>query len=119
METINDFKEKWQFPNCYGAMDGKHVLMQGQPDTGSDYYNYKHFHSIVLLAMCNANYMFTMVDVGGKGRQSDGGVFKNSTFFQALRENRLNIPPPMPLYADGPNMPLVFIADAAFEIYIV
>lgn len=28
METINDFKEKWQFPNCYGAIDGQHVLMQ-------------------------------------------------------------------------------------------
>ncbi|XP_051164962.1 uncharacterized protein LOC127283891 [Leptopilina boulardi] len=115
MTLINNFNEKWQFPNCYGAMDGKHVLMQGQPGTGSDYYNYKNFHSIVLLAMCNADYVFTMVDVRGKGRQSDGGILKNSAFFKALEEDRLNLPPPTPLYPNGPNMPVVYIADAAFE----
>ncbi|XP_051165273.1 uncharacterized protein LOC127284034 [Leptopilina boulardi] len=112
---INDFNEKWQFPNCFGSIDGKHVLMQAQPDTGSDYFNYKNFHSIVLLAMTDANYNFTMVDVGGKGRQSDGGILKNCQFFHALEEDTLNLPAPMSLYPEGPKMPMVFIGDAAFE----
>lgn len=25
---IQNFFDMWQFPNCFGAMDGKHIMMQ-------------------------------------------------------------------------------------------
>lgn len=28
VELINEFDKQWQFPNCFGAIDGKHVLIQ-------------------------------------------------------------------------------------------
>lgn len=35
------FNQKWNFPHCIGAVDGKHIVMQSPAHSGSLYYNYK------------------------------------------------------------------------------
>ena len=81
LEWINcesEISQRWQFPNCIGAADGKHISIFHPKDSGSDYYNYKGFFSVVLLALVDYDYKFTFVDVGCQGRITDGGVFRNS-----------------------------------------
>ena len=85
------------------------------PNTGSLYYNYKHFHSIVLLALVDANYKFIYVDIGSYGRIADGGVFNNSSLAQALAQNALAIPPTEVIPPIG-EVPYVIVADDAFAL---
>lgn len=61
--VANEFGEKWNFYNCVGAMDGKHVKIDPPLKSGSLYYNYKGDFSIVLLAVVDANLRFIYIDV--------------------------------------------------------
>jgi DDE superfamily endonuclease len=69
-------------------------MLQKPPKSGSTFYNYKHFFSIVLMALVDANYRFIYVNVGAQGRLSDAGVFSNSRLSTLLESNKLNLPPP-------------------------
>lgn len=60
------FEKYSQFPNCLGAIDGKHVRIRKPRISGSLFYNYKNFFSIVLLAIVDAKYNFIYIDVGAK-----------------------------------------------------
>ena len=75
----------WQFPNTVGAMDGKHISLFHPKGSGSEYYNYKGFFSLVMLALVDYDYKFMFIDVGCQGRISDGGVYNNASTSNALR----------------------------------
>lgn len=72
--------------------------------------------SVVLMAIVDANYNFIYADVGCQGRISDGGVFRNTTLYQKLQNNELNLPNDQCLPGSQQNMPFVFVADDAFPL---
>jgi len=43
----------------------------------------------VLLAVCNAKYEFTLVDIGQAGRNSDSGIYNSSSLGKAIDQNLL------------------------------
>jgi hypothetical protein len=87
LQVSTEYDRKWNFPHCLGVMDGKHVALQDPTNSASDYFNYKVFLSIVLLALVDADYCFLYADVGCQGRISDGGVFRNTILFQKIESN--------------------------------
>ncbi|CAI6370576.1 unnamed protein product [Macrosiphum euphorbiae] len=112
----HEFPMKWNSPNCCGALDGKHVVHQAVSNSGSSNYNYKGTHSIVLLALCDANYNFKLVDIWSPGRCSDGGIFKNSVIGKSMLSESIDFPKPVEI--DNVNGPIPFhlVADESFTL---
>ena len=116
--TANDFFSRWNFLNCIGAIDGKHVMIQCPVNSGSLFYNYKSYFSIVLLVVASADYRFVMVDIGAYGSSNDSGVLNNTALFKCLKRKKLGIPPSKQLPNDTKetHVPHVLLGDEAFPL---
>ncbi|KAB0804600.1 hypothetical protein PPYR_01570, partial [Photinus pyralis] len=109
-------QSKWNFPLCLGSIDRKYINFRAPRSAGSYFYNYKGDHSIVLLAVADANYKFLYVDVGVNGRVSDGGVYSESSLKLAIDRGKLNLPTDECLPDQDIPIPYTFIADDAFPL---
>jgi hypothetical protein len=80
------------------------------------YYNYKHYHSIVLQGLADARYRFTAIDVGAYGKQSDGGLFRRSSLYKLLSSNYFNMPNAEKLPLSDVELPFVILGDEAYPL---
>lgn len=92
MNVARGFQRRRNFPNCLGAIDGKHVSIRPPRESGSYFYIYKGNHSIVLLAICDAKCKFIYVDIGTNGRVSDGGVWEKCSYSSLITNNTAGLP---------------------------
>ena len=131
LSIANEYEERWQFPNCVGASNGKHIPLINLCNSGSTYFSYKNFFSIVLLALVDADYKFIYVGIGCQGLISDGGVFKNCDLYKLIANGEANFPkgrqlPAMSTLNDfflvqsgrTSDVPYVIIADGAFPLSV-
>ena len=114
--VASKFNCYWNFPMCIGAMDGKRFLVTKPPNTGSEYYDYKSNHSIIMLALVDADYKFLYVDVGAQGRASDASVWDRCNLHAYLEGDRLDIPQPSTLPFSTVKSPYVIVGDDAFPL---
>lgn len=87
---MNGFEERWNFPNCAGVIDGKHVMIKRPGNSGSEFYNYKETYSIILFAMVDHDYNFTFLDIGANGRANDSAIFRDSKLNKIMENNLIN-----------------------------
>lgn len=57
-----------------------------------------------------------MVDIGAEGRQSDGGIFKNSNMGKCFEQKAFKLPNAKPVEMEGPSLPYVLLGDEAFPL---
>ena len=114
--TADQFSRRWQFHHCLGAIDGKHIAIQCPRKAGSEFYNYKGFHSIILMALVDADYKFSWVDVGSNGSAGDAQVFNKSELKECLEADTVGVPAPEPLPHDDKCMPFFIVGDDAFAL---
>lgn len=110
------FWDKWQFPNCTGAIDGKHVRIRAPENSGSLYFNYREFYSIVLLAIVDHNCKFIAVDVGSYGKEGDSGIFQKSQMGKKIMKNEFNFPEPKTVPDSHIKLPHFLVGDEAFSL---
>lgn len=76
------------------------------------------FFSTVLLAVADADYCFTSIEVGAYGSTSDANIFKKSKFGILLERGELNIPGPklLPNEENETAMLFIILGDEAFAV---
>ena len=117
-EISKEFEDIWNMPHVLGSIDGKHISIESPKKSGSLYYNYKGFFSIVLLAICDAKYCFTFVDIGQYGSGNDSGVLKQSKINKGFENDQFNIPTASKITGLDEKLPYYLVGDEIFPLKI-
>ena len=69
------------------------MRIRAPPKSGSEFFNYEKYFSLILMASVDFNYRFTIVGIGAFGRESDAGSQSAACEFgKALDNGNLTIP---------------------------
>ncbi len=61
---MQSFQDQFGFPQVAGAIDGTHIPIKAPEDAPEDYFNRKHFYSIALQGVVDADGKFIDTNVG-------------------------------------------------------
>lgn len=116
-QKISEMEQMWQFPCCWGAIDGCHIPIKcppGGPKSCKEYHNFKNFYSIVVMAMVDAKYRFTWGSCGFPGNSHDSVILQSTNLWEQIQEKEylLNISKKLA----GIEVPPLILADSAFQL---
>ena len=103
-------------PPCSWGTRRKAYHHKNPKKTGSDYYNYKGFSSLVLLALVDAEYRFLWIVYGSSGSSSDAKIFNKGDFREKIVDGTLGILAPEALGQGRPDLHYFFLHDDAFAL---
>ena len=88
-------------PPCSWKTDGKHIAVKKPKKSGSEYFNYKGYFSLVLLAFINADCKFLWVNVGASQSSFESQISNHSKLKKRIENVTLGLPAPEPLGPGG------------------
>ena len=89
LEVIEGYEKTWDFPMCAGAIDGIHIPILAPWESHLEYVNRKGYHSILMQAVVDCNYLYRDVVIGWPGSIHDARVFSNSAIYKKGNEKNL------------------------------
>lgn len=113
VEHMQRFAASTGFPQGVGALDGCHIEVCPPKKHASDYYNYKGWYSVILLAVVDHAYKFLYTNVGSPGRNHDAAVFDGSRLPSVLDSSLFKIGTKT---IEGVEVGPVLLADQAFPL---
>ena len=112
-EVMDSFEEKWQYPSCFGAVDGCHLPIKcprGGQESAKEYHNFKNFFSIVLMALVDSRKRFIWAASGFPGNSHDAIILQSTRLYAKMMEG--NIIPTLE-DRDGSAVKPMIIGDSA------
>ncbi len=88
----------------------------GQVAAVSSNYNCKGYHSTALLAICDAQYYLTFVDLDHYGRNNVAGILKNCVFGKAFENLPTRLRIPKPNFVGDRELPFVLLGNDIFPL---
>ena len=116
-EVMASFEEKWQYPSCFGAVDGCHLPIKcprGGQESAKEYHNFKNFFSIVLMALVDSRKRFIWAASGSPGNSHDAIILQSTRLYAKMMEG--NIIPTLE-DRDGSAVKPMIIGDSAFPFH--
>ena len=114
-EKTKNFFERFQFPQCMGAVDGTHIDIKRPSHKATDFINRKSWFSINVQACCDYNGQFMDVVVKWPGSVHDARVFTNSALNTKLKNGE--VPRCPKSFVDDEDPVQVFIlGDPAYPL---
>jgi hypothetical protein len=80
------------------------------------FFNCKKYFSVVLQGLVGANYKFITVNMGGFGKQRDGGTFLASDLFSFVDGKRISFPEPDFLPHNNVTAPYVMLGNETYPL---
>ena len=113
-QKISEMEQMWQFPCCWGAIDGCHVPIKCPPGgvkSCKEYHNFKNFYSIVLMAMVDSKYRFMWGSCGFPGNSHDSVILQSTNLWEQIQEKEY-----LPNISKKLGVPPLILADSAFQL---
>ncbi|XP_037514507.1 uncharacterized protein LOC119390871 [Rhipicephalus sanguineus] len=112
-DHITELQLSTGFPQCVGALDGCHFPVSPQKEYVNDYFNYKGWYSVILLALVDHNYMFRFINVGSPGRCHDAHVYHQSNLSRLIERPTFRKPTTT---LSNVAVPPLLLCDQAFPL---
>ena len=112
-EKISEFESKYGMKQAFACIDGTHIPIQCPNESSQDYFNYKHFYSINVQAVCDYRGYFLDIECMWPGSVHDAKVYANSSINKKMRSNTFPI---VYQLVQGCRIPCYLIGDPAYPL---
>ena len=115
---LQEMECEWHYKYVFAALDGLHCSIKcpaGGEESMKEYYNFKNFYSVLLLALVDAYFRFLWASIGATGNTRYSIYFQSTSLWEKIAKGEL-IPSKVQTI-DDIEIPPQIIGNGAFPLH--